>query len=334
MLIGHRPPAPAVRYVDQIVGDDPSDIDFRFFGGMLKQFDVDVVQLVDPIRALGPRKTAEQRRAQALQLVQTLAEHRIALVQTVLPGTADESVHGGPSDDSRMIIDRATDAFIALDDVTATPDPARTTVIPHRHYRDRFVGYPRDAQVPGRLLSVSRAGLARAAQGPLKVFSLTHTPGLSLRVVGDGDFGLDELAARAIARTPETVSARLEHVSDAQLVNQISAAEMVFLPDPASLDDLSTLLLTLSLDRPVVLPSSPTARRLAEQVGTGWVHCLPSPLTAELLDNTITAVRTTPRAPRPDLRGRDADAVAARYAALYRAVAERVRLAAPRVLAV
>lgn len=338
VLIGHRPPAPATRYVDQVVGDNQGDIDFQYFGGTLKRLDIDVVHLVNPAQVLGgmgtmPRhKSCGRRRSQALELVRTLDEHRIALVQTVFPaasGTWDTSTR----DEGLEILNEWTAAFIALDELTATPDPARATVIPYAHYRDRFRGFPLAEQVPGRLLCVSRVGLARAAAGPLKVFSLIDTPGMSLRVVGDVDPGLGDLVPRAIRRSPDTVSALVEHISDAELVSEMSAAEVVILPSIDSLGDLTTLFMALSLDRPVVVPQSPTTSMIANDVGPGWVHCLPGAMTAERLDDTIRAVRTTPHAPRPNLDGRDADAVAAQYAAVFHSAAELVRFAGASVLA-
>lgn len=274
---------------------------------MLKRFDVDVVHLVDPIKALGPRKNADQRLAQAEELTRSLRQHGITLVQTIFPGRSSAA------EGWQQVLDEATCTFITPDDVTVTPDRIRTTVIPHSHYRGRFLGYPRAEQLAGRLLSVSRTGLRGAAQGPLKVFSITDTPDISLRIVGDPDPLLRDLLTRASRRNPDTVSAKTGYVSDAELVHELSAAELVFLPDPESLDELSLIFMALSLDRPIVVPQSPTTDRIAEQVGPGWVHLLTEPMTAERLDDTITFVRNTPRSPRPDLDGRDPEAIALRY---------------------
>ena len=118
-----------------------------------------------------------------------------------------------------------------------------------------------------------------------------------------------------------------------ELVTEITAAELVLLPTPVSLDDFTTLFLTLSLDRPVVVPATPTTRQLAERLGPGWVHCLAGPLTAERVDDAIAAVRGTHRDPHPDLDGRDPATVAARYEEVFRSAAERVRPRAPRAVA-
>ncbi|GAB3926799.1 hypothetical protein GCM10011575_08450 [Microlunatus endophyticus] len=289
-----------------------------------------MVHLLDAAQVLRKGRTGAQRRAAAHALVATLAEHRIALVQTVLPvaGYALDR-----RDESHRILDRATTVFITLDETTVTPDPGRTTVIPHVHYRDRFLGFPVTTQVPGRLLCLSRTGLSRAAAGPLKVFSVMDTPGVSLRVVGDADPDLDELIPRAVRRNPDSVSAAVEHLSDAELVRELSAAELVMLPGINTFADLTALFMALSLDRPVVVPRSTTASLLADQVGPGWVTCLPGPVTAELLDATIRTVREQVRTPRPDLDGRDPETVAEQYATVFHRAAERVRTDGQAVLA-
>lgn len=316
VLMGHRPPQPNVRYVDQVLGERLSDIDFQFFQGALSRYDVDVVH-VHRLESLlgGPKKSSAERLAAATELVKTLASNRIALVQTLC------GRRQGGQEEWCNVIDQATSAFIVLDEATPTPSEQDTTLIPHAHYRDRFLGYPRAEQVRGRILALSRDRLGSTSEAPLKTFGLTDTPGLSLRVVGEADASFADLAARARARNPDTVSTCLERISDGAAVMEITAAELVILSGTQSLDELSMLFLALSLDRPVMVEESETMRLLSEEVGPGWIFQHVGPLTAELLDETIADVRRIPRADSPKFNGRGWDSTAAKYAQVFHAAA-------------
>lgn len=323
MLVGHRPPSPHLGYVDQIVGEGASDIDFLFFNGPLKRDDVDVVHVHDLDGLLGgPGATGTQRLENARAVAKHLRRHRISLVRTVT-GDAEQAGDGWADRMATRILDRATTAFVVFDEATRTPDPARTTVIPFAHPGERFLGFPRTEQVPGRLLCISPTFLEPRAAGALKVFSVTDTPGLSLRIVGEVSSEFETLIPRVAARRPDDISTRIERISDGAMVMEISAAELVILPRIETLDDLTVLFTALSLDRPVLVPETGPLRRQADEVGPGWVHLHAGPLTAQLVDETIARLRDADRVGPVDLERRHPDAVAAKYAALYGDAAHR-----------
>ncbi len=314
VVIDHRPPQPNVSYIDQIIGENVDGVEFSYFTGTLRDATDGVVHVLQPFRLVGGRGSAPAGRdAEAQRLVGTLRDRGIPLVQTLYGN------HQGAGTAWRQTLDDATTTFIAVDELTQTPDAERTTVIPYAHYRERFVGYPTSERVAGRILCISPSRLVKVAAGPLKVFPLTNTPGLTLRVVGESHAALADLIPRVLARHAETVSVLLGLVSDATMVAEISAAELVMLPDLESLPDLSLLLLALSLDRPVLLPDSEATRRISEEVGPGWIHHHPGAVTAEFLDEIIETVRTSDRAERPNLDARAPEEVAAAYASAYRA---------------
>lgn len=302
-------------YVDQIVGDDLSETEFTFFMGSYRARDVDVVHFHDVDAFLGGRDTKPAARVvAATEAAEDLQDRGVALVRTVVgPQRGD--------DEALAILDRVTSTFVVLDEATPAPDPRRTVLIPHAHHRDRFLGYPRGEQVPGRLLCIARADVGRVAEGALKVFSVTDTPDLSLRVAGEEDPTLETLLPRAIRRSPGRVTARTETLSDAEVIREVDGAELVILPSLDSLVDLGMLFTVLSMDRPVLLPDGPAARRLAEEVGPGWVLTHDGPITAEALDEAVAALRGTERGTRPNLDGRDFDTTVAAYAEVYRAAA-------------
>lgn len=253
--------------------------------------------------------------ALAFRLVRKLKKHGIALVQTVHGPEARTTARW------RRILDRATSTFITLDKNTPTPDPRRTVCIPHAHYRDRFLGYPRAEMVQGRVLCLAPDRLERAAQGPLRVFPLVQTPGLTLRLAGEGDPGLRSDVERGSDHGQRTVTMRMERLSDAAMLQELTAAELVVLPAIETLGDENLLFLALSMDRPVMVPSSPALQDLAQEVGPRWVHLHDGPVTAELIDHTMEQLRSLPPAREPMLEDRSIDATARRYAEAFRSAA-------------
>jgi beta-1,4-mannosyltransferase len=227
---------------------------------------------------------------------------------------------------ANRVLDRATTTFVVLDDSSASPDAARTTVIPHPHYRDRYVGYPRAAMVRGRVLCVSAGELPSQAADLLAIPRVTDTAGVTIRLAGIAAGALQEFARSAVAQHSATVSTRFERLSDGAQVQEIDAAEIVVLPKVESLTDLQLVFLVLSLDRPVLVPRTAATSRLAEQMGPGWVHVTDGPITAEVVDEVFAAIRGSNRAERPALDGRDLAATHAAYESVFRsAAASRLR---------
>lgn len=319
VAVGDLAPAPMLGYVDQVIGASPAEIDFTFFLGSYRYPDVDVVHFHDVDGFLGGRtKTPKERVAAATSIVDHAQKNGVAMVRTVLGSS-------GPQGDPALdILDQVTSRFIVLEDATPTPEAERTTLIPPAHHRGRFLGYPHGEQVRGRLLCIARAGIGRAAEGPLRVFSVTDTPGLNLRIVGAAEPALEPLLQRAVARNRGTVSTRTETISDAETVREIDAAEMVILPEIQSLTDVTLLFTALSRDRPVLLPDSGAARALSESIGGEWIFRHEGPITAETLDAKVAELRYAMRSPCPHLEGRDLDATAAKYAGVYRAVVDQI----------
>ena len=320
-----RPPAPFLRYIDQVTGGPGTDVEFRYSQGVLTNFDIDVVHVAEPNLdlLLGTRgATSLQRVAATLALTRNLRRHRIALVRT-LPGVGDGSKTGRLPGPAARILDRATATFVVFDDSTPTPDPARTTVIPHAHFRDRYVGYPAASQVRGRVLFAGSGELPAQVRGLLALPRLT-TVDVTLRLAGVAGSELEEAIRSTLARHPGTLSVRLERLSDSAQVLEIDSSELVAVPRVQSLVELQLVFLALSRDRAVLTPRTNTMIRLAETVGPGWVHLSDGPLTAESVDAAFDSLRSPSRARLPDLSGRDLSTTHAAYESAYRAAASQL----------
>lgn len=314
-----------LRYVDQVVGS-PTGVEFRYSQGVLTAFDVDVVHVADPHldHLLGTRGASGSQRVLAvLALARNLRRHRIALVRTLHESRRRRA--GRAHELANRLLDRATTSFIVLDPATPTPDAARTTVIPHAHFRDRYVGYPRADMVRGRILCIAAGELPVEARGLLAIPRVVDTEGVTVRLAGTVDRGLEESVRSALAQHSATVSARLELLSDGAQVQEIDSAELVVVPRVDTLSQLQLVFLALSLDRPVLVPRTTAMTRLSGQLGEGWVWTSDGPVTAHVIDDAFAAIRGVDRSARPALDDRDLGTIHAAYEAVFRAAASSLR---------
>lgn len=321
----HRPCAPVLRYIDQVVGSGSEHIDFRFSQGVLTRFDIDVLHVAD--EHLGDLLGTSDQNAPASLLgvsvlIRNLRRHDIALIRTVSSASTD-TARRWSSRRAFALLDRATDSFIVHDKETPTPDAARTTRIPHAHFRDRFIGYPRATAIEGRILCIASNELSAETAGMLAIPRVAGTPDLELRLVGTASAALTRAIESEAARHPQQLSARLEAISDGAQVQEIDAAELTIVPETRTTEQFQTLFLALSLDRPILTPRTPSLDRLGQEIGPGWLHFSDGPVTAAAVDLALTRIRSSDGRPRPDLAGRSLAETRAAYAVLFESVARR-----------
>lgn len=325
----HRPPAPLLRYVDQIVGSGSERLEFRFSQGVLTRFDIDVLHVADEYlgHLLGsPDTETPESILSVAVLARNLRKHNIALVRTI-SRASPEPARQSFARRARSILDKATDAFIVFDESTSTPAPAKTTLIQHAHYRDRFLGFPRSDAVRNRVLCIASPQPPSETIGLLAIPRVTGTPNLELRIVGTAAPSLTRAIESGVARHPQQLSARLEALSDGAQVQEIDAAEIVVFPEVRTIEQYQTLFLVLSLDRPVLTPRTEAMARLAQQVGLGWLHLSEGAVTADAMDDALARVRASHQRARPNLDGRDLRTTQNAYATLFEKVThQRSRL--------
>jgi len=320
----HRPPAPFLRYVDQVVGTNHPGIEYKFSQGVLTDLDVDVVHVLDANLDLllgTSGETPLHRLLAVLALTRNLRRHRIALVRTIDETTCRVERHTLSRLACRLL-DKSTSIFIAADTSLVSRGSSRARVIPHPHFRERFDGYPRGEQVRGRMLIIAPGSeLSDDAISLLALPSVATVPGLTLRLAGTASGPLRKSIQSAMARSRSTLSARFERISDGASVQEFDAAELVLLPKARSSADLQTLFLALSLERPVLTPRTDLTMSIANSVGHGWLFLSEGSLTAQTIDGTFAALRESDRARQPDLTGRSLAATRDAYAALFRSAA-------------
>lgn len=209
--------------------------------------------------------------------------------------------------------------FVGFDETAAPPRSGRFTVIPHAHFRDRFVGYPRAALVPGRVLCMSRTQLGPHVDATVRAIHAAQTPGVTGRFAGRVSGGVADRLTALCAQHPAKASTRLDVMSDGAQVQEIDAAELVLAPGSGSLEHLQVVFLALSLGRAVLVNRTDATARLADDTGEGWVHFYDDVVTGEDIDAALAATRAAPTS-RPRLDGRDLGTVGIAYADMFRHV--------------
>jgi beta-1,4-mannosyltransferase len=214
------------------------------------------------------------------------------------------------------LVERQTRLVILLNTSTAAPAGVASEVVLHGHYRDWFAAHPTFPAQRGRL---GYFGLIRRYKGVDRLLRAFATlPGdYSLVVAGrPSSPELADTLAELAAADPR-VELKLAYLTDEELVQVASMAELVVLPY-REMHNSGGALTALSLDRPVLVPDNEVNRRLGEEVGPGWVRTYSGELSAEQLAQTLAALQAEPRSERPDLSAREWDAAGAQHLTAYR----------------
>lgn len=316
VLEATKPPDGTTRYIDQIVTDADPRVEFSYLTiSRLFSFKYDVLHIHWPevFTRVRSKRTSLLKSAATVVVFTILGWRRVPIVRTLHNQGPHEA--GSSFDDAmQRFIDRKTDYFITINEITEIPGGVGR-YIPHGHYRDRFADIDRSPSERGRFLN---AGLIRPYKGVenmLVAFEGLDDPEARLRIVGSPTRDMREVVESAVRRDPR-ISALLEFVPDSVLVDEISRAELVCMPYK-DLHNSGMLLVALSLDRPVLVPDTPTTRLLASEVGNGWVHFFHGEFTTDSLLEAVAELRSSERPSRPDMTNRDWPRVAKLYESAF-----------------
>lgn len=311
-----NPPDGTTRYIDQVVAFADDDVAFSYISvGNLLARDYDVVHFHWPEMIVRHRwPLIESVKCFAFDVwVRTLARRRTAIVRTLHNPRPHEAPRRAVARSLRRL-DAATDLFVVINSTDEAPEGS--LYIPHGHYRDRFASHQKQPLTPGRLLY---AGLIRPYKGVeqlIAAFESAADTECTLRIVGKPTPELRESITVAADADPR-ISSRLDFVPDDEFVREITQAELVCLPY-RDLHNSGILLVALSLDRPVLVPDTPSTRMLAEEVGPGWVITFTGVIDADDISAALAIVRGGGRAARPALTDRDWERVGKLYSAAFR----------------
>lgn len=321
VLLSLAPPDGTTRYVDQLVEGRAEAVRLLFFSWGAALFGrYDVLHVHWPEYLLrSPTAPGRLIRSWLLRLLllrlgrRQRAPWRPALVRTLHNLAPHET---GSTAETRLLsrLDGRTDLWILLNDAHPCGG-ARRVLIPHGHYRGRYPEVGGAVRQPGRLLYFGLIRPYKGVDALLAAFSALADPSLSLRLVGRPITGWRELVEAACQRDPR-ITARLEFVADAVLAEEVQRAELVVLPFRKMVNS-GTILVALSLDRPVLVPRTPVNELLAQEVGSGWIHVFEGPIRAEHLREALEAVRARPPASPPCLNDRDWASIGQRHLEAY-----------------
>ena len=320
------PPSGETRYVVQLVEGAPEDLHLEFFtwrNALVGRFDVFHIHWPEYlIRDRKPLK-AFARKIAMLALLARLQITRRPLVRTL------HNVHpherGGRLESWLLrLIDQRTDIFIRLNPVTEAPlGSVSVETILHGHYRDKYGDKSVPSTVPGRLLYFGLIRPYKGVERLLEVFE-SDTDLSSLRVVGSpSSLEFRELVSNASERD-NRISSIMRFVEDEVLAAEIGEAELVVLPYTA-IHNSGSVLLALSLDRPVLVPAAESTIALQDEVGSDWLLTYEGELTSRTITSALEAVRSHSDRGRPALAGRDWDVVGESHLRVYRDAISRKR---------
>jgi GT2 family glycosyltransferase len=306
-------------YITQLIDSLPADVQPRFFSwrtALLGRYDVLHVHWPDAfLYGRDPARTMLRACLFLAMLLRIRLTGR-AVVRTLHNVTPHEAVSWWRAPLLRLC-DRWSSVWITLSDHVHPPGDAPTVIIPHGHYRQWFARRERSATVPGRLAFVGLIRRYKGVDSLARAFAETTDPDLELHIVGR----VDDIDTGRVLADAADADHRLtfldSYVADDELVRELTEAELVVLPFRTTTNS-GSLLLALSLDRPVLVPRSDVVLALAAEVGDGWVLTYDGELTASTLTDALERVRQHPPRDRPDLSRRDWDELGRRHEEAFR----------------
>ncbi|MDH5835572.1 glycosyltransferase [Luteimonas kalidii] len=319
VLFSTERPGPTTNpYLSQLYGALPAPLEQRYFSMREALWgDYDVLHLHWPEYLLRhPRRIGTwAKHACVLLLLVRLRARRTAVVRTLHNVQPHED--GGRVE--RWLLrglDRATRRWIRINAATPPRVPATDTIL-HGHYRDWFAAMPRPSPEPGRLLHFGLIRPYKGVESLISAMERLQDPQVRLRICGrPSDARIRRDVEQACLRDPR-ISARLDYLDDATLAAEVGLSELVVLPY-RQMHNSGTLLLALSLGRPVLAPRSPANAAIADEVGHGWVHLYEGELAPSVLADALARTRAGGRTSLPDLSRREWPAIGLAHLAAYR----------------
>ncbi len=305
-------------YIVQLFGSFPEEIDARYFSrkdALLGNFDVFHLHWPEvAVRGVNGVKSLLRGTVFLLVLLRIRIGNK-ALVRTL----HDQVPHEAPNFLQRWVIglsERWTTLWIVLGDGSEPPPNSLTRRSVIGHFKDWFDHEDADP-VPGRLLHFGLVRRYKGVDNLIREFRKLEDPELTLRIVGTIE---DEDLERQIVRASENdsrITAVNNYVADEQLVEEVLASSLVVLPF-TRITNSSSLILALSLNRPVLAPAAPSIVEVADEVGRDWVYLYDGDLTSAHIASALKRVRENTPADPPDLSKRDWDRIGRDHAEAFR----------------
>ena len=327
LWLSQRPGPTTNPYITQLVDALTPSVNLTFFSwgkALLGRYDLVHVHWPE-IKLQG--RTRARRTANRALMVALLA--RLTLLRIPIVRTAHNlTPHESTTRIDRVLLgwmDRRTAVWIRLGEHTPPPARGLTVTIPHGHYIDWFSRYCASPRIPGRIAYVGLIRPYKGVEDLILAFEDVGAPDVSLHVSGKPQNAHLEREIRNLAASDPRVYLDLRYITEAEMVSEVSETELVILPY-RDLHNSGTLLLALSLARPVLVPSNDTTEAVASEVGRAWVQTFEGALTAEVITDALArSASLASTGDLPDLSARDWETAGAQHVAAYEAATRAAR---------
>lgn len=245
-------------------------------------------------------------------LILRIAALKLPVVQTL----HNERPHQGGSKTEAWLLSRLrgrTAAYVVLNDVTSVPTGAVVRKINHPHYLHREIS--QTGSIGNGLLYFGAIRDYKGLEALLDAH--TGTPDLPrLRIVGSSNSSRLTQLISDRTRSDPRVTSDIRFLDDPELNAEILKSEAVVLPYKR-LFNSGSILLALSLGRPVIAPSTDTVNALQREVGPGWIYTYEGSISRVALADAWSRLSEETRGEQPRFVDRDLADVVARHAELF-----------------
>lgn len=211
---------------------------------------------------------------------------------------------------------------IYLTDPGSLPaESSRSSLIPHGHYRDWYKTYPPAVPVQSRYVFCGLIRPYKGVESLVGAFRELSVGNETLVLAGkphSSTYG-DEI--QKLVSSDVRIKSWLEYVSDGDLVRHVTEAMLVVLPY-RHIGNSGVLLMSLSLNRPVLLPQSDLADYMKSVVGEEWIYTYEGELSAVHLRSAMEKAKGVLHR-SPDLTRFEWPAIGDAHLEVYRAVLDR-----------
>lgn len=311
-------------YLVQLVGSLPDDVEVLFFSwrrALLGRYDAFHVHWPEVVL----RKSTRMRTL-AARLLYTLVLGRLSLTRTPIVRTIHNLEPYEQGSWFEQVLADGTDSrtrfWIRLNDRTPVPDGAAARTIPIGEPPATFTQHEGPGVVRGRLLHFGLVRPYKGIEELITAFAGLPDPELRLVIAGRCDDPAYREVVRAAADRDERIELDLRHLSDEELADEVSRAELVVLPY-RTMHNSSAALLALAMGRPVLVPDLEVTSDLADEVGADWVQRYAGMLRTEHVRDAVTAVRGLREGTRPAMGARTWSSIGNAHAEVYQAMAAR-----------
>ena len=321
------PPGRDTTYATQMLGSAPPGFRVEFFDwkvALSGHYDVLHIHWPEFLIRGASRRDALLSSFRIARLLRTLRRNEIGVVRTLHNLIPHESSH--PLERwLSLALDACVHKYIALNPVTDVTQ-LDAEVILHGDYVERFAAHPRSARVQGRLLYF---GLVRPYKGLdilISVFRQIANRDLSLSIVGRPCSEPMRRLVEVATAQDHRLRSRLEFVPDAALVAEVTAAQLVVLPFRET-HNSGSILVALSLGRPVLTRDTAVNRAISDEVGPGWLWFCKDVLTGDVIEQTLREVTALGRHAdaRPSFGARDWRNIGEKHSVVYRQAVAKAR---------